>query len=62
MAFASNCMQTNNGISDSCESSPLYAINYFDSTGYTAVESIDAAVYTGGFNTSGTVYDATVCI
>jgi hypothetical protein len=55
-------MQTNNGISDSCESSPLYAINYFDSTGYTAVESIDAAVYTGGFNTSGTVYDATVCI
>ena len=49
-------------MSDSCESSPLDATNYFNIAGYTAGESMDAAVFTGGFNTSATVYDATVCI
>ena len=55
-------MQNIDGTSASCDYSPLNAINYFDSTGYTAIESIEAAVFTGGFNTSGTIYDATVCI
>jgi hypothetical protein len=55
-------MQNINGTSATCDSSPLNAIKYFNSTGYTAIESIEAAVFTGGFNTSGTIYDATVCI
>ena len=48
--------------STSCENKPLLATNYFDVSGYTAVEQIDAAVFTGGFNTSGAVYNTAVCL